>query len=217
MSAAERKTLAGRRRRRRHDRDFRHAARRRRAGGRASAVRVEAAQLHSGGRRLRRRHRAAAAACSPSAPLFPYAQMPHLPWWGLFACALVGIVGGLQSGLCTRCSMPAEDLFERLADPLDVVAGHRRRLCRLGRADRAARARRGLRRHRRSDQRPYDAGSVGTVARSSRRRSGSSRWRPERRAGCWRRCSFSAARWAGSRASGCRAARDCGPSSAWAR
>jgi chloride channel protein, CIC family len=49
-----------------------------------------------------------------SAPLFPYAQIPDLPWWGLIACALVGIVGGLQSGLCTRCLYAGEDLFERL-------------------------------------------------------------------------------------------------------
>jgi H+/Cl- antiporter ClcA len=48
------------------------------------------------------------------APLFPYSQVPDLPWWGLIACALVGIVGGLQSGLCTRGLYAAEDLFERL-------------------------------------------------------------------------------------------------------
>ncbi len=48
------------------------------------------------------------------APLFPYAQVPDLPWWGLFACAAVGIVGGLQSGLCTRLLYAGEDLFERL-------------------------------------------------------------------------------------------------------
>jgi chloride channel protein, CIC family len=50
----------------------------------------------------------------PAAPLFPYPQVPDLPWWGLIACALVGIVGGLQSGLCTRCLYAGEDLFERL-------------------------------------------------------------------------------------------------------
>jgi chloride channel protein, CIC family len=33
---------------------------------------------------------------------------------GARACALVGIVGGLQSGLCTRCLYAGEDLFERL-------------------------------------------------------------------------------------------------------
>ena len=48
------------------------------------------------------------------APLFPFPQMPDLPWWGLIACALAGIVGGLQSGLCTRCLYAGEDLFERL-------------------------------------------------------------------------------------------------------
>jgi chloride channel protein, CIC family len=49
-----------------------------------------------------------------AAPLFPFPQMPDLPWWGLIACALAGIVGGLQSGLCTRCLYAGEDLFERL-------------------------------------------------------------------------------------------------------
>jgi H+/Cl- antiporter ClcA len=48
------------------------------------------------------------------APLFPYTQVPDLPWWGLFACAAVGIVGGLQSGLCTCVLYAGEDLFERL-------------------------------------------------------------------------------------------------------
>jgi chloride channel protein, CIC family len=50
----------------------------------------------------------------PTIPLFPYSQIPHLPWWGLLACALVGLIGGLQSGLCTRLLYSAEDLFERL-------------------------------------------------------------------------------------------------------
>ncbi|HTV37984.1 MAG TPA: chloride channel protein [Xanthobacteraceae bacterium] len=50
----------------------------------------------------------------PTIPLFPYSQIPHLPWWGLIACALVGLIGGLQSGLCTRLLYSAEDIFERL-------------------------------------------------------------------------------------------------------
>jgi chloride channel protein, CIC family len=50
----------------------------------------------------------------PTIPLFPYSQIPNLPWWGLPACALVGLIGGLQSGLCTRLLYAAEDLFERL-------------------------------------------------------------------------------------------------------
>jgi CIC family chloride channel protein len=50
----------------------------------------------------------------PTIPLFPYSQIPHLPWWGLLACAPVGIIGGLQSGLCTLLLYSAEDLFERL-------------------------------------------------------------------------------------------------------
>ncbi len=47
-------------------------------------------------------------------PLFPYSQIPHLPWWGLIACLFVGIIGGLQSGLCTWLLYRSEDLFERL-------------------------------------------------------------------------------------------------------
>jgi chloride channel protein, CIC family len=47
-------------------------------------------------------------------PMFPFAQTPQLPWWGLLACTLAGIVGGLQSSLCTRLLYAAEDLFERL-------------------------------------------------------------------------------------------------------
>ncbi len=47
-------------------------------------------------------------------PLFPFPQMPDLPWWTLIACAAVGIIGGLQSGLCTRLLYAGEDLFERL-------------------------------------------------------------------------------------------------------
>src|SRR6202020_577117 len=44
----------------------------------------------------------------------PFAQTPQLPWWGFLACTLAGIVGGLQSSLCTRLLYAAEDLFERL-------------------------------------------------------------------------------------------------------
>jgi H+/Cl- antiporter ClcA/CBS domain-containing protein len=47
-------------------------------------------------------------------PLFPYSGDPHLPWWGLIACAGVGVVGGLQSGICTRLLYAAEDLFQAL-------------------------------------------------------------------------------------------------------
>jgi H+/Cl- antiporter ClcA len=47
-------------------------------------------------------------------PLFPFSADPHLPWWGLFACAAAGIVAGLQSGLLTRLLYAAEDLFHRL-------------------------------------------------------------------------------------------------------
>ncbi|MDR3500513.1 MAG: chloride channel protein [Parvibaculum sp.] len=47
-------------------------------------------------------------------PLFPFAGNPDLPWWGLFACAGIGVVAGLQSGLMTMLLYGAEDLFDRL-------------------------------------------------------------------------------------------------------
>ena len=47
-------------------------------------------------------------------PLFPFAEQPDLPWWGLAAAVGVGIVAGLQSGLMTRLLYAAEDLFDHL-------------------------------------------------------------------------------------------------------
>jgi CBS domain-containing protein len=47
-------------------------------------------------------------------PLFPFAQHPDLPWWGLAAAIGVGIVAGLQSGLMTRLLYAIEDLFDHL-------------------------------------------------------------------------------------------------------
>jgi CIC family chloride channel protein len=47
-------------------------------------------------------------------PLFPYAGVPDMPWWGLGLCAGVGIVAGLQSALTTICLYGVEDLFRRL-------------------------------------------------------------------------------------------------------
>ena len=59
-----------------------------------------------------------AAACRPwligVGPLFPYAGAPLLPWWGLGACVLVGLVAGLQSSLMTLCLYGVEDLFRKL-------------------------------------------------------------------------------------------------------
>ncbi|HEX7775788.1 MAG TPA: chloride channel protein [Parvibaculum sp.] len=49
-----------------------------------------------------------------SGPLFPFAGDPVLPWWGLIACAAVGIVAGLQSSLMTVLLYGVEDLFDRL-------------------------------------------------------------------------------------------------------
>ncbi len=47
-------------------------------------------------------------------PLFPLAADPALPAWGLAACAGVGLLAGLQSGLLTTLLYRAEDAFERL-------------------------------------------------------------------------------------------------------
>jgi chloride channel protein, CIC family len=59
-----------------------------------------------------------AAICRPyligSGPLFPYAGIPLLPWWGLGVCAVAGIVAGLQSSLMTICLYGVEDLFRKL-------------------------------------------------------------------------------------------------------
>jgi CIC family chloride channel protein len=49
-----------------------------------------------------------------SGPLFPLAGDPALPWWGLIACAGLGILVGLQSGLLTKLLYLLEDAFERL-------------------------------------------------------------------------------------------------------
>jgi len=47
-------------------------------------------------------------------PLFPFADNPSLPWWGLPACAALGIACGLISGLLTRTLYALEDGFGRL-------------------------------------------------------------------------------------------------------
>ncbi|RUM08732.1 chloride channel protein [Rhizobium chutanense] len=47
-------------------------------------------------------------------PLFPTHFQVSLPWWGIFACAAMGIISGLQSGLLTTLLYRIEDLFEAL-------------------------------------------------------------------------------------------------------
>ncbi|TAY08147.1 CBS domain-containing protein (plasmid) [Rhizobium leguminosarum] len=47
-------------------------------------------------------------------PLFPTDFQVALPWWGIFACAAMGIISGLQSGLLTTLLYRIEDLFEAL-------------------------------------------------------------------------------------------------------
>ncbi|MBS0409824.1 MAG: chloride channel protein [Proteobacteria bacterium] len=49
-----------------------------------------------------------------SGPLFPFTAHVSLPWWGLIACAGMGIVAGLQSSLLTKALYTLEDAFERL-------------------------------------------------------------------------------------------------------
>ncbi|MCJ2123494.1 chloride channel protein [Methylobacterium sp. J-077] len=47
-------------------------------------------------------------------PLFPFTDNPALPWWGLPACAVLGIACGLISGVLTRALYALEDGFGRL-------------------------------------------------------------------------------------------------------
>ncbi|NLS05496.1 chloride channel protein [Rhizobium sp. P32RR-XVIII] len=47
-------------------------------------------------------------------PLFPTHFQVALPWWGIFLCAAMGIVSGLQSGLLTTLLYKIEDAFEKL-------------------------------------------------------------------------------------------------------
>ncbi|MCJ2068053.1 chloride channel protein [Methylobacterium sp. J-030] len=47
-------------------------------------------------------------------PLFPFADNPALPWWGLPACAALGLACGLISGVLTRALYALEDGFGRL-------------------------------------------------------------------------------------------------------
>ena len=47
-------------------------------------------------------------------PLFAFSDVPSLPWSGLLACAAVGIVTGLLSGLLTKLLYGIEDAFEHL-------------------------------------------------------------------------------------------------------
>lgn len=59
-----------------------------------------------------------ATCCRPaligSGPLFPFSADPNLSWWGLAACAGVGVLVGLQSGLLTKLLYGLEDAFEHL-------------------------------------------------------------------------------------------------------
>jgi H+/Cl- antiporter ClcA len=63
---------------------------------------------------------AVAAACAwrpllfDAGPLFPFSAEIALPWWGLIACAGLGLVTGLQSAVLTKSLYTIEDAFERL-------------------------------------------------------------------------------------------------------
>ncbi|MGH6878657.1 MAG: chloride channel protein, partial [Rhizomicrobium sp.] len=47
-------------------------------------------------------------------PLFAFAEVPHMPWWGLGLCAAAGVFAGLQSALTTVLLYGVEDLFRKL-------------------------------------------------------------------------------------------------------
>lgn len=49
-----------------------------------------------------------------SGPLFPFSDVPVLPWWGMLGSAGLGIVIGLLSTVLTKLLYDIEDLFERL-------------------------------------------------------------------------------------------------------
>src|SRR5215468_7009545 len=62
-------------------------------------------------------------------PIFPVHQHPMLNGEGLVFAFLVGILAGLGSGLLTTLVYAFEDLFTKIASPLDVVAGDRWFVC----------------------------------------------------------------------------------------
>ena len=47
-------------------------------------------------------------------PLFPHTGIPAMPWWGLAACAGIGVVAGIQSAITTGGLYWVEELFEKL-------------------------------------------------------------------------------------------------------
>lgn len=47
-------------------------------------------------------------------PLFAFAEVPHMPWWGLGVCALAGVIAGLQSSITTVVLYGVEDVFRKL-------------------------------------------------------------------------------------------------------
>ena len=47
-------------------------------------------------------------------PLFPFADNPALPWWGLPACAALGLASSLISGVLTRALYALEDGFGKI-------------------------------------------------------------------------------------------------------
>ena len=67
-------------------------------------------------------------------PLFPVPQHPiFIGPQGLPGCVIAGLLAGVLSSLLTLGVYAAEDLVHEAADPLDVVAGDRRRGRRTGR------------------------------------------------------------------------------------
>ena len=49
-----------------------------------------------------------------SGPLFPFSNVPSLPWWGIGGCVAIGIVVGLLSSVLTKLLYGIEDTFEHL-------------------------------------------------------------------------------------------------------
>ena len=110
------------------------------------------------------------------------------PLSALGGWVLIGVLGGLLSGLLTQTGLCLRGRLPEAADPLDVVADDRRPRRRHRRPDRTARARRRLRQHRRDAARRRDARRPRSCCWWSRRSSGRSRSARAPRAACWRRC-----------------------------
>ena len=187
LSSAERKTLlvagaaAG------MTAHLRHAGGGGPARHRGDALRVEAAQLRARGRLLGGRHGLAAVAGGRVAALSACGD-PRDAVVGTGALRRDRRACGIAVGHYHRRPLLGRGPVREAADPLDVVAGARRRRRRNRRTDRPRRPGCRLRQHRRADQRHgADPRGRGAAARQGRHLGRGARLR-DFRAARWRRC-----------------------------